>query len=192
MVTFLLCSYLDFPPVSVLISSPYKVTSFLGLGSIPWTSFYLEVKSLSCVRFFATPWTVAYQAPLSTEFSRQEYWSGFPFPSPGDLPNPGIKPRSTALRQPLYHLSHQVHPFKDPISKYSHILRCWESGLQHEIWGRHSSVPDSNLLTVMSQVPDSFPRGSRGSYLYLSVHPFWEPTMYQALCQLPVVQSWHV
>ena len=53
--------------------------------------------SLSRVRLFATPWTVAYQAPLSVGFSRQEYWSGLPFPSPGDLPNPGIEPRSPAL-----------------------------------------------------------------------------------------------
>ena len=45
-----------------------------------------------------TPWTVAHQAPLSMGFSRQEYWSGLPFPSPGDLPNPGIKPRSPALQ----------------------------------------------------------------------------------------------
>ena len=57
----------------------------------------VKVKSLSRVRLFATPWTVAYQAPLSTGFSRQEYWSGLPFPSPGDLPNPGIEPRSPAL-----------------------------------------------------------------------------------------------
>ena len=57
-----------------------------------------ESESLSCVRLFAIPWTVAYQAPLSMEFSRQEYWSGLPFPSPGDLPNPGIEPRSPALQ----------------------------------------------------------------------------------------------
>ena len=44
------------------------------------------------------PWTVAHQAPLSMGFSRQEYWSGLPFPSPGDLPNPGIKPGSPALQ----------------------------------------------------------------------------------------------
>ena len=56
-----------------------------------------KVKSLSCVRLFATLWTVAHQAPLSMVFSRQEYWSGLPFPSPGDLPDPGIKPRSPAL-----------------------------------------------------------------------------------------------
>ena len=58
----------------------------------------LEVKSLSRVRLFATPCTAAYQAPLSMGFSRQEYWSGLPFPSPGDLPNPGIEPRSPALQ----------------------------------------------------------------------------------------------
>ena len=45
-----------------------------------------------------TPWTVAHQAPLSMGFSRQEYWSGLPFPSPGDLPNPAIEPRSPALQ----------------------------------------------------------------------------------------------
>ena len=53
---------------------------------------------LSCVQLFATPWTVAYLAPLSMGFSRQEYWSGLPFPSPGDLPNPGIEPGSPALQ----------------------------------------------------------------------------------------------
>ena len=45
-----------------------------------------------------TPWTVVYQASLSMGFSRQEYWSGLPFPSPGDLPDPGIEPRSSALQ----------------------------------------------------------------------------------------------
>ena len=48
-----------------------------------------EVKSLSRVRLFAIPWTVVYKASLSMGFSRQEYWSGLPFPSPGDLPEPG-------------------------------------------------------------------------------------------------------
>ena len=57
-----------------------------------------EVKSLSRVRLFATPWTVAHQAPPPMGFSRQEYWSGLPFPSPGDLPDPGIKPRSPTLQ----------------------------------------------------------------------------------------------
>ena len=57
----------------------------------------VKVKSLSHVWFFATPWTVAHQAPPSRGFSRQEYWSGLPFPSPGDLPDPGIEPRSPTL-----------------------------------------------------------------------------------------------
>ena len=57
-----------------------------------------SVKSLSRVRLFATPWTVAHQAPRSMGFSRQEYWSGLPFPSPRDLPNPRIEPRSPALQ----------------------------------------------------------------------------------------------
>ena len=55
-------------------------------------------KSLSSVQLFVTLWTVAYQAPPAMGFSRQKYWSGLPFPSPGDLPNPGIKPRSPALQ----------------------------------------------------------------------------------------------
>ena len=49
---------------------------------------------LSRVQLFAAPWTVTHQAPLSMKFSRQEYWSGLPFPSPGDLLGPGIKPAS--------------------------------------------------------------------------------------------------
>ena len=60
-----------------------------------------------CVQLFATPWTVALQVPLTMGFSRQEYWSGLPVPSPGDLPNPGIEPMSlmsTCIgRQVLYH-----------------------------------------------------------------------------------------
>ena len=62
-----------------------------------------EIKGWKCYLLnlfclFPTPWTVACQAPLSMEFSRQEYWSGLPFPSPGDLPNPGIEPGSPTLQ----------------------------------------------------------------------------------------------
>ena len=57
----------------------------------------VKVRSLSRVRLFATPWIVAYQTSLSMGFSRQEYWSGLPFPSPGDLPDPGIEPGPPAL-----------------------------------------------------------------------------------------------
>ena len=58
----------------------------------------VKVKSLSCVRLFATLWTVAHQAPPSMRFSRQEYWRGLPFPSPRGLPHPGIEPRSPTLQ----------------------------------------------------------------------------------------------
>ena len=58
----------------------------------------VKVKSLSRVQLFGTPWTVAYQAPPSMGFSRQECWSGLPFPSPGDLPNPGIEPGFPTLQ----------------------------------------------------------------------------------------------
>ena len=58
----------------------------------------VKVKSLSRVQLFVTPWTVTYQALRSMGFSRQEYWSGLPFSSPGDLPNPGIEPGSPALQ----------------------------------------------------------------------------------------------
>ena len=57
-----------------------------------------ELSHLSQLQLFATLWTVAHQAPLSMEFSRQDYWSGLPFPSPGKLPNPGTEPRSPALQ----------------------------------------------------------------------------------------------
>ena len=72
----------------------------VGCHRLLWCKHWVSewVKSLSRVWLFATPWTVAYQAPPSMGFSRQEYWSGLPFPSPGDLPNPGIEPGSPAFQ----------------------------------------------------------------------------------------------
>ena len=72
---------------------------------------------LSHVQLFVTPWSVAYQVPLSMEFSRQEYWGGLPFPSPGDLPDPGIKPMSPvapalADSLPLSHLGASLYLVK--------------------------------------------------------------------------------
>ena len=66
-----------------------------------------RARGLSCVQLFAIPLAVAHQATMSMEFSRQKYWSGLPFPSPADLPNPGIQPVSLVSaafgRQILYH-----------------------------------------------------------------------------------------
>ena len=76
---------------------PQSGLSILAEMGRSTTSLTLTLKSLSHVQLFVTPWTGAYQAPPSMEFSRQEYWSGLPFPSPGDLPNPGIKPGSPAM-----------------------------------------------------------------------------------------------
>ena len=75
----------------------------LEWGAIPFSDHNLcgrhnKVKSLSRVRL-CDPWTVAHQAPLSMGFSRQEYWCGLPFPSPGDLPDPEIEPRSPTLQE---------------------------------------------------------------------------------------------
>ena len=80
------------------------------------------MKSLSCVRLFATLWTVAHQAPLSMEFSRQEYWSGLPCPSPGNLPDPGIKPISPVLTGRFFTHSHQKNP-KLGIMTHSYIWK---------------------------------------------------------------------
>ena len=71
-------------------------------------------KLFSCVRLFATPWTVAYQALLSVGFSRQECWSGLPFPSPEDIPDPELNLGLPYCRQMLYHLSHQGSHEKSP------------------------------------------------------------------------------
>ena len=82
----------------IQFSQPYMTTGKTIVWTI-WTFVGTEkVKSLSSVWLFAAPWTVAHQAPLSMGFSRQEYWSGLPFPSPGDLPDPGIEPRSPELQ----------------------------------------------------------------------------------------------
>ena len=72
------------------VNSVQKVNT--ELTKLKVYSTFDSMKLLSRVRLFATPWTVAHQAPQSMGFSRQEYWSGLPFPSPGDLPDPGIFP----------------------------------------------------------------------------------------------------
>ena len=69
----------------------------------------------------ATPWTIACQAPLSMGFSRQEYWSGLPFPSPGDLPNPGIEPMVPALAGRFF-TDQAIPPYKSVIPSYLEIL----------------------------------------------------------------------
>ena len=86
-------------------------------------------QSLYHIRLFVTPWNVAHQAPLSMGFSWQEYWSGFPFLPPGDLPDPGIEymsPASPALQPNSLLLSHKGSPWR------SWILKNSEFGRQHQ------------------------------------------------------------
>ena len=83
--------------------------------------------SPSHVWLLVTPWTVAHQAPVSMGFSRQEYWTGLPFPSPGDLPNPGIKPGSPALRTDFL-LSEPPRKPQVPI-KSEYIRDAWNIDL---------------------------------------------------------------
>ena len=89
----------------------------------------MKVKSLSRVQLFVTPWSVAHQAPLSMGFSRQEYWSGLPFPSPGDLPHPGIEPGSPALQADA--LTSEP-PGKPLVHIYSRLLLSHKKGTK---WG---------------------------------------------------------
>ena len=70
------------------------------------------MKSLSVVQLFVTPWTVDDQAPPSMGVSRQEYWSGLPFPSPGDLPDPGIKPGPPTLQADSLPSIEETYPNK--------------------------------------------------------------------------------
>ena len=77
----------------------FLLFTFVSSGStVPDAGVKVKVKLLSHVQLFATPWMVAYQALRSMGFSSQEYWSGLPFPFPGDLPDPGIEPESPALK----------------------------------------------------------------------------------------------
>ena len=80
----------------------------------------VKVKSLSHVRLFGAPWTVAYQAPPSMGFSRQECWSGLSFPSPGYLPDPGIEPGPPALQAD----SLPSEPPGKPSAKTLHLNNC--------------------------------------------------------------------
>ena len=104
-----------------------------------------EVKSLSRVRIFATPWTVVYQASQPMGFSRQEYWSGLPFPSPADLPDPGIEPGSPTLEadalpseppgKPLGILGSGSQNKSAPCSKWERNLGTPEGVLQMYVCG---------------------------------------------------------
>ena len=116
-----------------------------------------EVKLLSPVRLFVTPWTVAYQASLSMGFSRQEYWSGLPWPSPGDLPDPGIEPESPALQADAL----PSEPPGKPWCRRGVISTCkrgllWREGTQLIITGRFVGGNMRELTTHYPSTPVIF------------------------------------
>ena len=95
------------------IGNDFRMLSISGLHYIICTS---SVQSLGHIQLFETPWTAACQAALSVGFPRQEYWSGLPFPAPGDLPNPGIESASLSLlhwQVGSLPLRHQGSPIKE-------------------------------------------------------------------------------
>ena len=154
----------------------------------------VKVKSLSRVRLFATPWTVAYQAPQSMGFSRQEYWNGLPFPSPGDLSNPGIKPGSPALQadalpseppgktsvqfSSVQSLSH-VRLFETPlIAAHQASLSITNSWSLLKLIPIKSVMPSNHLilcrpLLLLPPIPPSIRVFSNGSTLHMRWPKYW-------------------
>ena len=108
----------------------FHILTWISHIATLFTTFYAfrypsVCQLLSRVQLFVTSWTAAHQAPLSIGFSRQEYWSGLPVPSSGDLPNPGIEPRSPHCRQILYHLSHHrylIKQYRYLIKQYRYLI----------------------------------------------------------------------
>ena len=88
----------SFPLIFPFLWAPFSLRAVTDLPITIVCVCVCVCEWLSRVRYFATPWTVTCQAPLSMKFSRQEYWSGLPLPSPGDLPDPEIEPGSPALQ----------------------------------------------------------------------------------------------
>ena len=103
-----------------------------------YTESERKVKLLSRVRLFATPWTIAYKAPLSMGFSRQGYWSGLPFPSPEDLPDPGIEPGSPTLQA-------DVLPSEPPGKPLEYTEELYKKGLQFSSVQFSCSVVSNSL-----------------------------------------------
>ena len=114
--------------------------------------------SLSCVQLFVTPWTVAYEAPPSIGFSRQEYWSGLPFPSPENLPNRGIEPRSPTLQADALPSPGKVNPRETrratretPKGEWCQATQkplCWDLPWlrdAHTHLGEHGDIPNTVL-----------------------------------------------
>ena len=154
------CPTLCDPRTSSSVQAPLSIEFFVCVCMCACMCVHLYVCfSHSVMSDSVTPRTVTHQAPLSKEFSRQEYWSGLPFPSPRDLPNPGLNLRLLCLphcRHILYHLSLQKRPWVRASPIYS---------LEQKDLGAHI------CSTGRSKVPPH--RGGRdGQCLLLGLYPF--------------------
>ena len=148
----------------------------------------------SCVQLFATPWTAAYQAPLSMGFSRQEYWSVLPFPSPEDLPHPGLKPTSLVssaqwclqglkifVRHWAFRNGHRCHlvgiPHRDNLGRRNkadaqkrelNVEGCWVSSEELE---EKDHTPQVSSSSAQTQQLIEFPGRSHFRCCYLAFIP---------------------
>ena len=114
-----------------------------------YLNIYTHVHVLSRVWLFVTPWTVAHQAPLSMGFSRQEHWSGLPFPPPGDLPDVGMEPTSPASQVNSSLLSHPGSIFLRSCSFSSHQRLFFQGYLTRPAW---VALDESSNLRVLESV----------------------------------------
>ena len=141
------------------------------LHTLRW-KWKVKVKSLSRVQLFATLWTVAYQAPLSMGFTGQEYWGGLPFPSPGDLSNPGIKPGSPTLQADALTSEPPYHKLNKPISA-ARLCDWWFCVLEPLEKGRKPSL---RSIIACIGVTDSLKQLHLKVTLSLFWGRKWEPT----------------
>ena len=140
--------------------------SIIHLGAHSWCcTFYALICMLNCfsrVWFFAILWTIVLQAHMSMGFSRQEYWNGYPFPSPEDLPNPGIKPRSPTLQEDSFLSELPGKPKNTEVGSLSllqgifptqesnwGVLHCWQSLYQLSYLGSPAGkIVNAKLMLI--------------------------------------------
>ena len=132
-------------------SKPLTFNISVKFQKRPLTEAFLSWHVMSCVCMishiwlFTTPWTVAHQAPLSVEFSREEYWSKLPFPSAGDLPDPGIEP--TSLESPVFLFSHYARWWVWDTERISSLLKI-HSSWQRRHWNNDNQTSEPVLLNT--------------------------------------------
>ena len=126
--------------IAVIVKTNIYSTNIYWLPIWHWVlGMKVKVKLLSRVQLFATPWIVGHQAPPSMWFPRQEYWSGLPFPSPGDLPDPGIEPESPTLQADALTYEPPGKPSRNEVVSKN---QNWTLNS----WGLHSSGGDKQIV----------------------------------------------